>query len=391
MFGILFWLFIAGIFYVYVGYPFLLAAFARLFSRPTLTANDLPPITLLIAAYNEEVVIAQKLENSLSLDYPCERLQIIVAADGSDDNTAAIVQSFASRGVDLSYDAARRGKMSAINRAMKIARNEIIVFSDANNFYQLDALKILVSFFADPNVGAVSGSKHILSQGSKLGESEGLYWKYESFLKRQESRLGSCTGVAGEIFAVRRALFVPPPQEIINDDFYIALQILRQGYRIQYAPKAVSMERVSQSEQDEIVRRTRIVAGRYQAIGMSLSLLPFRQPLTVWQIVSHKYLRPLVPFFMLGALLTNIFALVFSEQGKASLLYLSGLSGWTTLGLQIIFYLSAWFGGRYKGRGFFSKLLYLPTFLVNSNLAALLGFFKYITGRQSVIWKRAPR
>jgi cellulose synthase/poly-beta-1,6-N-acetylglucosamine synthase-like glycosyltransferase len=391
MSGILFWLFVFGVFYVYAGYPLLLAILARVFPRPIATGSELPTLTLLIAAHNEEAAIAEKLQNSLSLKYPADKLQILVAADGSDDRTAEIVSSFAARGVELSYELARRGKMSAINRAMQIARSEIVLFSDANNMYAADTLLELMRFFSDPQVGAVSGAKHILSGDGSLGDTEGLYWKYESFIKKQETRLGSCTGAVGEIFAIRRKLFTLPPAKIINDDFYMALQIVRQGYRVVYAPKAVSTERVSQSAQAEIERRTRIVAGRYQAMGMSLSLLPFRQPLVVWQVISHKFMRPLVPLFMLGALLANLSALIFSPRAEASLLHLSGIYGQVIFGLQILFYLLAWIGGRVKLHGLMAKLFYIPTFLVNSNFAALLGFLKYASGRQSVVWKRVAR
>jgi cellulose synthase/poly-beta-1,6-N-acetylglucosamine synthase-like glycosyltransferase len=391
MAGILFWLCIFGIFYVYAGYPLLLALLSRVISRPPVAGPGLPSVTLLIAAYNEEAVIAEKIENSLHLDYPADKLQVLVAADGSDDRTVEVVHSFAARGVELSFDPARLGKMSAINRAMQAARYEIILFSDANNLYPPDTLRELVRFFSDPLVGAVSGSKHVLNGDGSLGDSEGMYWKYESFIKKQETRLGSCTGVAGEIFAIRRDLFVMPPARIINDDFFIAMQVIRQGRRVVYAPQAASMERVSQSAQEEIVRRTRIVAGRYQAMSMSLGLLPFRQPLVVWQVISHKFMRPLVPFFMLGALIANGLALAFSSRAEASLLRLSGVYGQLVFGFQVLFYLLAWIGGRMKSRGLLSKLMYVPTFLVNSNFAALLGLFKYATGRQSVVWQRAAR
>jgi len=391
MFGILFWLFVFGIFYVYAGYPLLLALVARVFTRPIATGSEMPTLTLLIAAHNEEAVIAEKIHNSLSLKYPAGKLQIVVAADGSDDRTAEIVSSFAAHGVELSFEPTRRGKMSAINRAMQAARNEIVLFSDANNLYEADALQELMRFFSDPQVGAVSGAKHVLGGDGSLGDTEGLYWKYESFIKKQETRLGSCTGVAGEIFAIRRDLFTMPPEKVINDDFYMALHIIRRGYRVVYAPQAVSTERVSQSAQAEIVRRTRIVAGRYQAMGMSLNLLPFRQPLVVWQVVSHKFMRPLVPLFMLGAFLANAFALIFSSHAEASLLYLSGVYGQVIFGLQVLFYILAWIGGRVKSHGLMARLFYIPTFLVNSNFAALLGFWRYATGRQTVVWKRVAR
>jgi biofilm PGA synthesis N-glycosyltransferase PgaC len=389
--GILFWLCILAVFYVYAGYPLILGLLVKLFKHPVADSDVTPGVTLLIAAYNEEAVIAKKLENSLSLDYPRDRLQVLVAADGSDDRTVEIVQSFEKQGVELSFATGRRGKMSAINRAMEKARGEIVVFSDANNLYRPETLRQLVKPFADPQVGAVSGSKHVVGGDGSLGEAEGLYWKYESFIKRAESQLSSCTAFAGEIFALRRSLFMLPPAKVINDDFYMGLQVIRQGYRAIYRREAQSYEHVSETEKDEIERRTRIVAGRYQAISMSFSLLPFSQPMVVWQIISHKFLRPLVPFAMVGALLANLAALIWPYSAAPSLLFLSAPYNWIIFILQILFYALALFGRNRKGSGLGSKILYLPTYLVNSNLAALLGLLKYLTGKQTVIWKRATR
>jgi cellulose synthase/poly-beta-1,6-N-acetylglucosamine synthase-like glycosyltransferase len=392
MIGILFWLCVAGIFYVYAGYPLILALFASLRPRPGAYEPYLPTVTLLITAYNEQEVIAAKLENSLALDYPPERLQILVAADGSNDRTVEIVKSFTPHRVELSYDTARRGKMAAINRAMPLVRHEILVFSDANNFYEPSTLRELVKPFSDPKVGAVAGSKRIVEAGSALGEADSLYWRYESFIKKQETRLGSCTGVSGEVFAIRRDLFSSPPDSVINDDFFLALSIIRKGFRLIYAPAACSRETVSLDERDEIVRRTRIIAGRYQILGMSIGKLPYRKPLVVWQIVSHKFLRPLVPFAMIGALLASLISIIWvSSSGSYPLLYLSPPYHWIFFILQIVFYLLAWLGNYVTLKGFLGKLFYVPTFLFNSNYAAFLGLLGYLTGKSSVVWQKASR
>ena len=237
-------------------------------------------MTLLIAAYNEEAVIASKLDNALSLDYPKDHLQILVAADGSDDHTADIAREYRERGVELSYTPERKGKMAAINRAMPLVRNEIVVFSDANNLYEKDTLLELVKPFSSQEVGAVSGKKYILNGKDALSGADGMYWQYKSFIKENETRLGSCTGASGEILAVRRALYQPPPDEVINDDFFIGLNILRQGYRLVYAPKAHSFEHSSLTEKDEAARRSRIVAGRYQAMFKAGSVLPWEHPVS---------------------------------------------------------------------------------------------------------------
>jgi poly-beta-1,6-N-acetyl-D-glucosamine synthase len=392
MIALWFWLSILFVFYVYLGYPLVLTLFAHLRPKQFEYPSYLPKVTILIAAHNEQDVIAAKLENTIALAYPREHLQILVAADGSDDRTVEIVKSFETQGVELSYQPERRGKMAAINRAMSRVQHEIIVFSDANNLYARETLHELVKPFSEAKVGAVSGGKNILRSKDALTEADGLYWQYESFIKEEETRLGSCTGVSGEILAIRSRLYQSPPDRAINDDFFIGLGILRQGYRLVYAPKARSFEHSSLTEEDEATRRSRIVAGRYQVMLMSVQLLPWRNPLLVWQIISHKFMRPLVPFAMILALVTNLLALM-SLEGTSNVGILA--LGWpyslVLLSLQVLFYLSAWLGNRFKGKGFIGKILYVPTFLVNSNFSALRGLVSFLTGRQTTLWQRARR
>jgi cellulose synthase/poly-beta-1,6-N-acetylglucosamine synthase-like glycosyltransferase len=302
------------------------------------------------------------------------------------------VRGYANQQVELSYSPPRRGKMAAINRAMPQARGEIIVFSDANNEYAPDTLRELVRPFADPTVGAVSGAKTIARGDGALGDSEGLYWKYESFIKQAETRLGSCTGVAGEILALRRELFELPPDNIINDDFYMAMRIIARGHRLVYAPRARSTEHVSASAQDEVARRARIVAGRYQAIALAHRLVPLRRPLVAWQIISHKFLRPLVPLAMFGALLTNVIAVLFpSRRRDQRLQHLAPPVNWLLMLAQVLFYALAWVGNHTERGGTVGKLLYLPTFLVNSNLAAVIGLYRFLSRRQTTLWQRVRR
>ncbi len=389
MFGILFWFFVIVVIYAYAGYPALLTLVARLKNRQPHTADITPPVTLLIAAYNEETTIAAKLENSLQLDYPRDKLQILVTADGSSDGTPEIVKQFADRGVELNYSPPRKGKMAAINRAMPLATGDIVVFSDANNMYAPDTIREMIKPFADPEVGATSGAKTIIKGDGALGDSEGLYWKYESYIKKQETLTGSITGVVGELFAIRRDLFASPPDKIINDDFYMAMQLIHQNYRVVYVPTARSSERVSLSAEDEVNRRSRIVAGRYQA----LDLLPFNRPLVVWQIASHKLLRPLVPLAMIGAFVANLLALLLPSQAAQDhpILRLGRPFAALFFALQIIFYSLAWLGNQLSLEGKLGKLLYLPTFLVNSNRAALIGLYRMVTKRQTTLWQRAQR
>ncbi len=391
--ALLFWISIGSIFYTYFGYPILIFFLAKLIHKSETYQSWQPPVTLLIAAYNEESVIEDKIKNSLAVDYPKDLYQVLIVTDGSEDKTPEIAKRYSDSGVETLHQTERRGKMAAINRALPHARGEIIVFSDANNYYLVDTIRNLIRPFGNPDVGAVTGAK-VISQGDgSLGASEGLYWKYESFIKKQESCSGSCTSAAGEVLAIRKSLYSPPPNNVINDDFFIAMQIIRNGFRLVYAPQAKSIERVSLSAEDEITRRTRINAGRFQAIAMAKQILPFNRPLLVWQVLSHKFLRPLVPFGMIGALVFNLLAVLF-PPGNHGLLILSKPYSLILLGLQALFYAFAWIGGKFRNHGTQNKLLrlfYLPTFLTNSNLAALMGFFRFLRGGQSHLWERIQR
>lgn len=392
VFGLTFWWCILFIAYVYVGYPLIVALLARLTRKKEEYPAHTPPVSILIAAYSEQEIIAAKLENTLALDYPRERLQIVVAVDGSDDRTAEIVQGFAGRGVELSHDTRRRGKTVAINRTLPRLKHEIVVFSDANNMYAPDALRELVKPFSDPRVGGVTGSKNIADDADAHTQADNLYWRYDSFIKTNETKIGSCTGVAGEILAIRRSLYLAPPAHVINDDFFIGMGVLRQGYRLVYAPQAHSVEGSSLTEHDESVRRSRIVAGRYQAMLMAGSILPWQNPLLIWQIVSHKFMRPLVPLVMIVAFLATLAACIWPPAAQElPWLYLATPFNLIFLGAELFISFLAVFGGSLKDRGFLGKLLYIPTFLVNSNLAAIFGLYSFFTGRQTALWKRARR
>jgi cellulose synthase/poly-beta-1,6-N-acetylglucosamine synthase-like glycosyltransferase len=390
--GLIFWLCVLTIGYVYVGYPLLIAFLARLKRKSPDYPLITPQVSVLIAAYNEERVISEKIENTLALEYPAEYLQIVVAVDGSDDRTVEIVQSFEDRGVELSYQSLRSGKAAAINRAISLLKHEIVVLSDANNLYAEDALLELVKPFSDPKVGAVTGSKLILDDVDAHAKADSLYWRYESAIKKNESRLGSCTGVVGEILAIRKALYQPPPPEVINDDFFIGMSVLRQGCRLVYAPAARSYERSSLTERDEAIRRSRIVAGRYQAMLMANQVLPWRYPKLVWQIISHNFLRPLVPLLLLMALLVTVAACIWQlPPMRFGWLYLAQPYNVFFLVAELTMFVLSYFGNSLKNQGMLGKILYIPTFLVNSNLAAVFGLYSFFTGKQTALWRRARR
>ncbi|KPJ89076.1 MAG: hypothetical protein AMJ53_16090 [Gammaproteobacteria bacterium SG8_11] len=265
---LLFWGAVLFIVYTYFGYPIIIFLLAQLKPEATYCTETFPSVTFLIAAYNEELVIPQKIENTLQLDYPRDKLQIIVAADGSSDKTAELVRNFSDRGVELSYIPERGGKMAAIVRAMPLTRGEIVIFSDANNMYESQAVRILVAPFCDSSIGLTTGAKLIIDDQRNLSSAEGLYWKYESWIKKNETILGTCTNSVGEIMAIRRELFIPPVEKIINDDHYMVLDMIHRGYRVVYTPQARSFEYVSQTAKDEIVRRVRMNAGLYPPVAM---------------------------------------------------------------------------------------------------------------------------
>jgi biofilm PGA synthesis N-glycosyltransferase PgaC len=392
MLAILFWLSVFLIIYTYIGYPVLISLIAKLIPfQDRVSDISNPSVTLLITAYNEEAVIEKKIENSLRLDYPRDRLQIIVAADGSSDRTPQIVSKFHDRGVELTHTSLRDGKLAAINRAIAQARGDIVVFSDANNMYDRDAVQKLTAPFSDHTVGATTGAKLIIQDGSELSGAEGIYWKYESWIKTNETILGTCTSSVGEILAIRRELYNPPPNHIINDDYYIVLDLIKRGFRVFYVPEARSFEYISATARDEMVRRTRMNTGKYQAIFMSYGLLPFNRPVLLWQIISHKYFRAFLPFGFIGALLTNIFLVLLQRDTSTSLLRMSAPYAWTFLSMQLFFYLLAALGNLVKFQGLLGKLVYLPTYLVNSNIAILRGFYGFISGKQTNIWERVRR
>ena len=383
MIGIVFWVSVGVVFYVYAGYPLIVAALSRLWPRREFPADHLPPLTLIIAACDEESVIATKIEESLRLDYPPDRLQILIAADGSRDATAEIASHF--DGVEVMWQPERRGKMAALNRAMERARGEVVVFSDANCRYRHDALREMAAPFADPTVGVVSGRKMVAASDG-LGYSEGLYWRYESAIRRAETRLGCCLGVNGEIFAIRRSLFSPAPAWVVNDDTWMAMHVIKAGYRVAYNDRAVSTEEVSETATEEKERRTRMIAGNLKQYSRP-SAFPWTRPVVLWQLVSHKLARRLVPFGMLGALLAALAAVAVQPEGAGwgAVAALAPPFGALALGAQTAFYLAAAAGDR------LGKVAYVPRFLVDSNVAQVRGILRHLRGGQSPVWTKASR
>ncbi len=386
MIGFIFWASAALVAYVYAGYPILVTLVAQTRPTPRFPAAPLPKVTLIIAAYDEETEIASKLDAVLELDYPAGLLQVVVAADGSTDRTAEIVRSFSDRGIELVYEPERRGKMAAITRAIAWATGEIVVFSDANNRFDADALHHLVAPFADERVGMTVGRKTVTGP-SGLGQSEGAYWRYESHIRRMETRLGCTVGVNGEICAIRRDVFREAPPGTINDDQWMAQMAIQGGYDVIFCPDAISREAVSISAAAERERRSRMVAGQYQLFARAHRAIPWRRPLIAWMLVSHKLLRPLVPFGMILAAISAIAALILAPA-DAGLVGLAPPWALAAVSAQLVFYATALFGHKLQRLG---KAAYVPRFVVDSNIAALTGLWRHVTRSQDPRWTRAQR
>ncbi|GAB4479197.1 MAG: glycosyltransferase family 2 protein [Anaerolineae bacterium] len=388
---ILFLLALFLLFYTYLGYPLLAVILSRVAAHPVQKAPHTPPLTVIIPAFNEAAVIARKIENTLAMDYPPEQMQIIVVDDGSDDGTPDIVRGYADRGIELISDAVRRGKVAAMNRAVKLARGEIIVFTDADVTGEPDALRCMIENFADERVGCVTSGHRILREGSSVGESNDLYWRYESIIKVAESRIHSSLAASGHMLAVRRDLVEPLPEDMVIDDFYRALTVIRQGYRVIYEPRAIMWQRPVVSMEDEVKRRKRMTGGRYQVLTMLGQFLPHFPAGLSFMLISHKFLRPLIPFYMMAALVLNValVAIPVPWWGRETPAVWIGLLA--LLAGQVVFYLAAlggWLQSRARRR---SRLLAVPYYLVSTNMGGLQGLFWFLSGRRTVLWEQVKR
>ncbi|MGH7596311.1 MAG: glycosyltransferase family 2 protein [bacterium] len=377
---VLFWLCGVLVLWVYAGYPALLLLLTR-FSRrrpPSLPASYEPAVTLIVSAYNEAKVIRLKIENSLALDYPRDRLEVIVISDCSDDETDAIVKEYENRGVRLIRMPERGGKTVGLNHTVPQARGEIVIFSDANALYHPQTARRLASNFAPPcgAVGCVTGESRyqVDANAADSTASENLYWRYELALKRMESAISSLVGGDGAIYAIRKALFRPMRPEDLSD-FVNPLQIVAQGYRNVYEPEAISFEGGAESFEKEFRRKVRIVNRAWRGLWRVRQVLnPFRFGFFTLQVISHKLLRWLVPVFMAGAFIANLFL---PEHGAFYQFLLI---------LQIAFYALAISGKLQSHRPAISKLFYVPYYFCLVNYASLLGIISNYRGEKFAVW-----
>lgn len=379
--------------YVYVGYPVLIITLASFFRQPVRKQTITPAVTIVIPTFNEELVIKEKIENTLQLDYPRHLLQILVCDDASEDRTAEIVRAFAPQGVELSQGPSRSGKVGGLNRALQLATGEIFVIADADILPDREALRLLIDNFADESVGCVLPQTKMAPSGEETGESSGLYWRYEARIRQSESDIHSTVAATGHFMALRRSLVPPIPMQVILDDFYLAMMTIRQGYRVISEPGAVVWERPTRSMVDEINRRSRLTTGRFQVISMSREYLPHLPLLLQFEVISHKFLRLAIPHLMIGALLSNVlFFLISLASGAATApAFIMGAA----LFLQALFY-----GMAVAGKVLFAKLsqrskgikiLMLPYYLCATNFAGIAGLANYVAGKRTVLWQQASR
>ena len=373
----LFWASVAMLAYVFAGYPLVLTVMRAVARRPVRKADVTPPACLLIAANDEAEVMEAKLRNALALDYPHDRLEIVVVSDGSVDGTNEIVQRFAPR-VRLLPLSPRRGKIAALNQGIKTVTQPIVVFSDANTFLDPGAVRALVRNFADPEVGAASGDVALIGDRADLGSSEDLYYRYERWIQHAESEVGSMIGVDGALYAIRRPLFMAPPNDTILDDMAIPMAIVRAGYRVVFEPAARAHEQGVTTAKEEFSRKSRVIAGAVQFLRRSESAVPVNQPQVMVSLLSHKGLRWMTPGFATLAFLSSVALASSSGGGYATaafaqfVLLTFGLAGCSPILRR-------------------SSIVGLAHYFCLVQAAAAVGFVRGLGGRQSVLWRRFAR
>jgi len=373
---IVFCLSAGALFYTYAGYPLLLALVSALRPRKICRGEIETTVTVIITAYNEERDLAAKLANTLALEYPRDLLEIIVASDCSTDRTDEIARSFAGRGVHLYRQSQRLGKTAAQNSAVKQAHGEIILFSDATSLYQPDAVRAIMPSFADATVGCVAGRlEYVDDSGSRVGRGARSYWNYETFLKRHESRVGSLIGASGCLYAVRASAYVPLYHEACSD-FIIATKMVEQGLRAVYEPNAVCTEQTNRRSDRELKMRVRIIAQTFTDLWRHRSLLnPVRGGFYGIQLLSHKVMRYLVPFFLMGLFVSS--AVLAPGSLFYRLMFAGQIAGYACPAL-------AWLLDRV---GIRSRLLAFPQYFMLANLASLIGCYKFLRGQRYASWE----
>jgi cellulose synthase/poly-beta-1,6-N-acetylglucosamine synthase-like glycosyltransferase len=386
-----FWFSLAVIVYSYFIYPLILIMFSAVKQaisdtrylwqkrqRRVVDQNNLPHVSIIIAAYNEETCIKARVENLLSLDYPQDKLTILIGSDGSQDNTADILTSFDNDNLKVSIFEENRGKMSVLNDLVEQVKSDYIVFSDANTHFNPNTIENLVRHFDNDDIGAVCGELHLVDVDSG-DNKDNVYWRYEQVLKFHEARLNALQGANGAIYAIRKEFFIPLPANTIVDDFQIAMNVAKQGVRLIYDPEAIAIEEIAPNLQAEEGRRVRIGLGNYQALfSMTWALNPFLG----WRFIayfSHKVCRWFVPHLMLIVFISNLLLI---NIPLYQLLFIS----------QILFYSIALYGiNKQKKQQNISSFTGIIAFFVSMNIALMRGFIRYFSSNVQGTWERTIR
>lgn len=385
---LVFWLLALGIAYTYFIYPLILALIKYVWkpkgSQPQqLAEEDLPSICLLIPAYNERQFVEAKIRNTHKLNYPAHLLQVLWITDGSDDGTPEVLRSYPE--MEVQHQPERRGKIAAMNRGIHYVKAPIVVFTDANTYLGKNTLRKIAFLFTNEQVGCVAGEKRIFrdDKADAVSSGEGLYWRYESAIKRLEASLGSVVGAAGELFAIRRKLYQPVEADTLLDDFVISMRIAMKGYHISYSPQAYAIEYASVNIPEEMKRKIRIASGGFQTLFRLKGLFRFmHHKYLTWAYISHKVMRwAFVPL----ALPVVFFLNAYIAWQYPAVLY-TGL-----LVLQLLFYLMALTGALLQNRSFKKQWFFAPYYVLVMNLAMYFGFFRYLHGKAPVNWERARR
>lgn len=373
---IIFWTSVTALFYVYVGYPFLVWLVAVL--RPISVKKDdfAPTVTILITAYNEEKAIRAKIENTLQLVYPKGKLEILVASDGSTDKTDEIVKEFAANGVKLFRQEGRMGKTFTQNKAVEQANGEIILFSDATTNYKTDVLTTILPNFADETIGCVAGKLvYVDETDSGVGKGAKSYWNYETFIKESESRACSLIGASGCLYAVRKSAYQPMYPEACSD-FLICTVVYRQNLRSVYEPNAVCTEETNRQTGKEFQMRVRVISQTFTDLWRNREMMnPLRSGFYAIELISHKVLRYAVPLFL---------ALIFISSGILDF-YSNIFIGFFVV--QILFYLAAFAAWLFERKGKKLGVFAIPLYFVLANLASLIGFYKFLSGERYAKWE----
>ena len=388
---ILFWVCLFITVYTYVGYGLVLWLAVRIKrlikGRPrplTLPADaELPHVTFLVCAFNEQDVVDMKIANTRQMDYPADKLHLMWVTDGSTDDTNLRLSQYPD--VEVVFTPERRGKTAALNHGIGLVKTPLTVMTDANTMVNAEAIREIVRCMQDPRIGCVAGEKRVMARDDShtAAQGEGLYWRYESALKQMDSNLYSAMGAAGELNAIRTQLYEPMPENALLDDFVMSMRIVDRGYRVAYTPLAYAMEYGSADLAEEQKRKQRIAAGGLQSCWWLRAMMnPLRNAIVAFQFVSHRVLRwTITPFALLALIPLNV-ALVMMKGGTVyTVIWL----------LQVLFYLAAAAGYILDATGHKNKLLYVPYYFLFMNLNVFRGIRYLYTHRHGGTWEKAKR